>query len=178
MASADRDRQDALYTEISAGNAAALRRLARAYEADPDKRRDLLQEMHIELWLSLRSFDGRCSLRTWMYRVAHNVGASHVMKSRRLAVRLVDLEILDSGATAFDGETCVNRQFSANTLLDLVHRLKPLDRQIVLLYLEGETAAGIAEVAGLSANNVATKIHRIKRVLKQSYREGVRNVGQ
>jgi hypothetical protein len=38
MASADRDRQDALYTEISAGNAAALRRLARAYEADPDKR--------------------------------------------------------------------------------------------------------------------------------------------
>jgi RNA polymerase sigma-70 factor, ECF subfamily len=53
MASADRDRQDALYTEISAGNVAALRRLARAYEADPDKRGDLLQEMHIELWLSL-----------------------------------------------------------------------------------------------------------------------------
>jgi RNA polymerase sigma-70 factor (ECF subfamily) len=113
-----------------------------------------------------------------MYRVAHNVGASHVMKSRRLAARLLDLETLDSGATAFDGETCVNRQVSTNALLDLVYRLKPLDRQIVLLYLEGETAAGIAEVTGLSANNVATKIHRIKRMLKQSYREGVRNVGQ
>lgn len=178
MDSADQNRQDELYTEVSTAYAAALRRLARAYEADPDKRRDLLQEMHIELWLSLRSFDGRCSLRTWLYRVAHNTGASHVMKSRRLAGRLVDLATLEAGMTAFDGETSVDRQFSVNELLDLVHRLQPLDRQIVLLYLEGETAADIAEVAGLSANNVATKIHRIKRILKQSYRERVRHVGK
>jgi RNA polymerase sigma-70 factor, ECF subfamily len=51
-------------------------------------------------------------------------------------------------------------------------RLKPLDRQVILLYLEGERAGPIAEVTGLSAANVATKIHRIKRVLKQAYLEG------
>ena len=50
--------------------------------------------------------------------------------------------------------------------------LKPLDRQVILLYLEGEQAASIAEITGLSAVNVATKIHRIKRMLKQKYVEG------
>ena len=94
--SVDRDRQDVLYAEASAAKAAAIRRLARGYEADPDRQRDLLQEMHMELWVSLRSFDGRCSLRTWVYRIANNVGASHVVRSRRSTSRLVDLETLDA----------------------------------------------------------------------------------
>jgi RNA polymerase sigma-70 factor (ECF subfamily) len=151
---------------------AAIRRLARGYESDPDKQRDLLQEIHMELWLSLRSFDGRCSLGTWVYRIAHNVGASHVVRSRRLASRLVDLETLEAGIFLVDAEAQVDRWFSAAILLDLIHRLKPLDRQVILLYLEGEGAGPIAEVTGLSAANVATKIHRIKRVLKQEYLEG------
>jgi RNA polymerase sigma-70 factor (ECF subfamily) len=59
----------------------------------------------------------------------------------------------------------------------MIHRLKPLDRQIILLYLEGEAAGPIAEVTGLSAANVATKIHRIKRVLKQQYLKGAPDAG-
>jgi RNA polymerase sigma-70 factor (ECF subfamily) len=128
--------------------------------------------MHLELWMSLKSFDGRCSLRTWVYRIAHNVGASHVVRSRRLASRLVDLETLEAAISRADADAQVDRRFSVAILLDLIHRLKPLDRQIILLYLEGEAAGPIAEVTGLSAANVATKIHRIKRVLKQKYLEG------
>lgn len=172
----DRDKQDALYAEASAAHAAAIRRLARGYEADPDRQRDLLQEMHIELWASLRSFDGRCSLRTWVYRIAHNVGASHVVRRRRLTARLVDLETLEARISSVDGEGETDRRFSAAILLDLIHRLKPLDRQVILLYLEGEAAGSIAEVTGISAANVATKIHRIKRMLKQQYLEGAANV--
>ena len=57
----------------------ALERLAGAYERDPDKCRDLLQEIHVALWRSLARFDGRCSLRTWVYRVAHNTATSKVI---------------------------------------------------------------------------------------------------
>jgi RNA polymerase sigma-70 factor (ECF subfamily) len=167
-----REQQDAMYAEVIAQHAAAIRRVARGYEADPDKRRDLLQEMHLELWLSLKSFDGRCSLRTWVYRVAHNVGASHVVRSRRINARLVDLETLEAGLPAADAQTQVHRLISAAILLDLIYRLKPLDRQLMLLHLEGETAGSIAEVTGLSEGNVATKIHRIKRLLKERYFEG------
>lgn len=168
----DRERQDALYAEANAANAAAIRRLARGYEADPDRQRDLLQEMHMELWVSLRSFDGRCSLRTWVYRVANNVGASHVVRARRLTSRLVDLETLEARMPSVDGGAQVDQRFSAAILLDLIRRLKPLDRQVILLYLEGEAAGPIAEVTGISASNVATKIHRIKRMLQQKYLEG------
>src|ERR1700693_3143242 len=126
----------------------------------------------MELWMSLGSFDSRCSLRTWVYRIAHNVGASHVVRARRLTSRLVDLETLEARISSVDGEAQVDRQFSAAILLDLIHRLKPLDRQVILLYLEGEAAGPIAEVTGISATNVATKIHRIKRMLKQKYVEG------
>ena len=168
----DRDRQDELYAEASTSHGDAIRRLARGYEADPDRQRDLIQEMHMELWLSLRLFDGRCSLGTWVYRIAHNVGASHVVRDRRSTSRLVDMETLEARFSSVDGEAQVGGRFSAALLLDLIRRLKPLDRQVILLYLEGESAEGIADVTGLSATNVATKIHRIKRMLKQKYLEG------
>lgn len=90
-------RQDALYREVASDYGTPLDRLARGYEADPDKRRDLLQEIHIAMWRSLANFDGRCSLRTWVYRVAHNVATSHALRHRRLNSRtFVSLDVLDS----------------------------------------------------------------------------------
>jgi RNA polymerase sigma-70 factor (ECF subfamily) len=59
-------RQDGLYAEAAASYGTALERLARAYERDADRRLDLLQEVHMALWRSFASFDGRCSLRTWV----------------------------------------------------------------------------------------------------------------
>lgn len=165
------DSKDDLYKEASAACGAALRRLARGYEADPEARRDLLQEIHVELWRSLRLFDGRCSLRTWVYRVAHNVAASHIVRNRRASAGLFDLEALER-EPGFDGEAQANRQYTVSRLLDRIYRLRPLDRQIILLYLEGEQAGSIAEVTGLSAANVATRIHRIKRLLNRQSGEG------
>ncbi|MGP0020764.1 MAG: RNA polymerase sigma factor [Candidatus Sulfotelmatobacter sp.] len=166
------DGNDELYKEASATYGAALQRLARGYETDPERRRDLLQEIHIELWRSLRLFDNRCSLRTWVYRVAHNVGASHILSRRRAAARLIDLDALEAEPGLLDGEEQVNQRYSVSRLLDRIYRLRPRDRQIIILYLEGEAASSIAEVTGLSAANVATKIHRIKRVLNRQSREG------
>ena len=64
--------RDALYADAAAQFGWALERLARAYESDSDRRADLLQDIHVALWRSLERFDGRCSMRTWVYRVAHN----------------------------------------------------------------------------------------------------------
>ena len=57
-------------------------------------------------------------------------------------------------------------------LLSLVQRLKPLDRQVILSYLEGMDAASIAEITGISPGNVATKIHRIKNILARQFQQG------
>lgn len=145
-------------------------RLARGYEADPERRRDLLQDIHLDLWRSLELFDGRCALRTWVYRVAHNVAASHIVRQRRFAGRLVDLEALDTDPAPVDGKAQADQRHATQKLLCLIHQLRPADRQIILLYLEGETAAEIGEVTGFSPSNIATKIHRIKKLLHQQYR--------
>src|SRR6185436_20494964 len=75
--------QEDLYREATQQYGATLQRLARAYELDADKRRDLLQDIHLALWLSLEKYEARCSLRTWVYRVAHNTATSHVIRQQR-----------------------------------------------------------------------------------------------
>jgi len=152
---------------------AALERLARAYEADADLRRDLLQEIHVALWRSFGGFDGRCSVRTWVYRVAHNVGASHVLRQQRIrAQALVGLEELENLPDANSAVDAADRSHALDRLLELIQRLRPLDRHVILSYLEGLDAASIAEITGLSAGNVATKIHRIKNVLARQFQQG------
>jgi len=70
------------------------------------------------------------------------------------------------------GEAAAGREYDLARLLELVQRLKPLDRQLILSYLEGMDAASIGEITGLSAGNVATKIHRIKQILSRRFHEG------
>ena len=163
--------QDELYAEAVAAYGAALARLARAYVTDPDPARDLLQDIHVALWQSLSRFEGRCSLRTWTYRVAHNVATSQVSRRRASAPTLVGLDELDETPAAIDADEALDAHRALERLQALVRRLKPLDRQLMLLYLEGVDAASIGEVTGLSAGNVATKIHRIKAVLARRFHD-------
>jgi RNA polymerase sigma-70 factor (ECF subfamily) len=168
--------QEERYNEAAAAYGAALERLARGCERDPDKQRDLLQEIHVALWRSLGRFDGRCSLRTWVYRVAHNTATSKTLRPRQNAPTIVSIDDdLESLADAVDGERVIDRRRALERLYELIHKLKPLDRQVMLLYLEDVDAATIAEITGLSASNVATKVHRIKQILVRRFHQGVRH---
>jgi RNA polymerase sigma-70 factor (ECF subfamily) len=166
--------QDDQYREAAALFGAALERLARAYEADTDHLRDLLQEIHLALWRSFAAWNARCSLRTWVYRVAHNAAISHVIRQRRIhshaLVSLEELEHLPDPSAPDAG-----RRQALDRLLTLVQRLKPLDRQVILSYLEGLEASEIGEITGLAPGNVATKIHRIKNVLTREFQQGGRH---
>jgi RNA polymerase sigma-70 factor, ECF subfamily len=166
--------QDRIYRHAAEIYGSALERLARAYEADADARRDLLQEIHIGLWRSFEGFDQRCSLRTWIYRVAHNVSTSHVLRQRRARLQnMVGLEELENLADATVNDS--DQRHALDRLLVLIQKLKPLDRQVILSYLEGLDAAEIGEITGLKPGNVATKIHRIKAVLARRFQGGVSN---
>src|SRR5687767_14849537 len=97
-------RQDELYEEAATTFGHALERLARGYEVDADKRRDLLQEIHVALWRSLESFDGRCSLRTWVYRIAHNRAVSYIRRDRAKNPASVPLDEMDGAFESLDRE--------------------------------------------------------------------------
>ena len=165
--------QDDLFEQVLGTFGAALGRLARSYEADSEKRRDLLQEIHLAIWRSLATFAHQCSLRTWVYRVAHNVGASHVLTHRRASARaLVTLDDLENLPELADTESAVDRQITLERLYRLIQELQAVDREVILLYLDGLDAVSIAEITGISSTNVATKVHRIKKVLTSRFEEG------
>ena len=164
--------QDALYERLSAEFAAPLARLARAHEADPSLQQDLLQEIHIALWRSLSAFGGRCSLRTWVYRVAHNAAASYVLRRRRIAKNLVSVDDIEIPSEAQSVDSAVDESRAVARLHALIQRLRPLDREVFLLYLEGLGMEEIAEIAGLSQPNTRTKLHRIRALLATQFRNG------
>jgi RNA polymerase sigma-70 factor (ECF subfamily) len=164
--------RDALYRDAAAKYGAALQRLASAYEADPEKRRDLNQDIHFQLWRSFQRYDARCSLRTWVYRVAHHVAASHVLRERKIFSRLVSLEELELLPDNDQGQLVADQRKNLERLSTLIQRLKPLDRQVIISYLEDMDAVSIAEITGLSPGNVAMRIHRIKKILARRFHQG------
>lgn len=163
--------QDRLYADASAAHAPAIARLARAVERNRDRARDLEQDIHLALWRSLGVFDGRCALATWVYRVAHNVASTHAARGARGA-RLTTLEEAGSLPAPDDPERAVGDAQLVGRIHALLATLKPTDRSVMLLYLEGIDASGIADVTGLSPSNVAVKVHRIKAMLARHFAPG------
>jgi RNA polymerase sigma-70 factor (ECF subfamily) len=107
--------------------------------------------------------------------VAHNVATSHVIRQQRKNSFLVTLEMIEAMPDDAQGADAHDQRVSLDRLMALIQRLKPLDRQMTLLYLEGMDAASIGEVMGVSAGSVATKIHRIKSVLARRFHGGDRD---
>lgn len=161
---------DARYLSAAATYAPAIERLARGYEADPDLRRDLVQDVHAALWRSFAGFDGRCSERTWVYRVAHNTAVEHVRARRRWqAERLVELDAAGAIANEENVESLVDARRTVSRLAALIRRLKETDRQVLLLYLEDLPSREIAEITGLTPGAVAVRVHRVKALIADHF---------
>jgi len=159
--------QDEFYHSAVARFGPAMRRLARVYSADYE---DLLQDIHFALWRSLATFSGACSLKTWVYRVAHNTAISSKLRRKKLS--LTSLEELSELPAEEDTEQRIGQAQAVAKIRSLIATLKPPDDEVMLLYLEDLDAQSIGEITGLSPGAVATRIHRIKAVLARRFGEG------
>ncbi len=131
----------------------AIVRMSTVYEHAP--------EIWLEVWRALGRFRGDASPKTYTFRIAHNVCVSHVMREKRDRSEWAELEILE-GLSALDGVKEVERQDARRRLLQAVQRLRPRDRVLVLMYLEGFSHAETAGVLGISEENAAMSLHRVK----------------
>lgn len=136
------------------------------YARHPEDRRDLTQEICVQLWRSFPRFDEkRARFSTWMYRVALNVAISQMRRPSRQDERF---ERLDQQQIDAAGGTV--GIFEPDERLEVLYRfideLDPLNRALILLYLEDRSYAEIADILGISETSVATKISRIKQKLR------------
>ncbi|WP_437630350.1 RNA polymerase sigma factor [Sorangium sp. So ce854] len=164
---------DARFAELVDEFSSPIARLARGYEADESRRLDLQQEIWTAVWRALPAFEGRSSHRTWIYRIAHNVATTEALRGRR--DRLKRATPLESVAGRPEPSRDVERAAEGReALLRLeasVRALRPLDRQLVLLFLEGFERGEIAEITGLSPENVSVRLSRLRAELAQSLRK-------
>lgn len=140
-------------------------KVAGTYCRDPDDRAELAQEIASRLWQAYPRFDPARPFSTWMYRIALNVAISFVRDNsqrRRHAIPLDDQlhDIADAQAADPQAEQQVR------ALHRFIHAQAPLDRALLLLYLEDRSYREMSEILGISETNVATKICRLKQRIR------------
>jgi RNA polymerase sigma factor (sigma-70 family) len=148
------------------GHRKILYKVCNSYCRNRDDREDLAQEIIVQLWQSFDSFDKHYQFSTWMYRIALNVAISFYRRenTRSRHVLSDELEILNAVDEA------ANQSPDLAVLYELIERLEPVNKALVLLYLDGKSYLEIGEVLGISETNVATKIGRLKESMKQDSR--------
>lgn len=130
------------------------------YAADGNDFDDLYQEVLINLWQGLRGFEGRAKVSSWVYRVGFNTCISHYRRNR--PYREV-LPLCVCAEYAYDDPKDERMQ----QLHTLINRLDALEKAIVTLWLDEFSYEEIGDVTGLTRNNVASKLHRIKQKLRE-----------
>ena len=150
-----------LLNEVGAG----LARLAASYEAVPQAREDLLQDIRVALWVALPRFRGEASLRTFVYRVAHNRALTHVWRRKQTGVLdpIEDLELPDERPGP---ETMAMESASRDQLFEVIRTLPLPSRQVITLALEDMSNREIGSVLGLTENNVAVRLSRARTLLR------------
>jgi RNA polymerase sigma factor (sigma-70 family) len=156
------------YQSICNEYGGSLFRLASSYESVPDVREDLLQEIRLALWKALPAFRGECSLRTFVFRVAHNRGLTHVWRRRIQAQFSEDLpDFVEVGDPRPDPEASAIRNADHASLMKAIRRLPIAYRQVITMALEELPQSEIAAVLGISENNVAVRLNRGRKLLRQ-----------
>lgn len=161
-----KDTSDYFLTIVNA-HKGIVYKVARLYCNDPEPRKDLIQEIIIQLWKSFDQYNEKYKQSTWIYRIALNVAISSYRKEARrkeishpLSADLLSFEDSDH-ASEIETEIGVLYQF--------ISELKELDKALMLLYLDEKSYKEISEILGITETNVATKIGRIKNLLKQKF---------
>lgn len=130
------------------------------FSKDSDEVSDLFQEILINLWKGYESFQNRSSVNTWIWKVSFNTCISYERKKRKRATLPLTMDI-----NLFEDKDEDSRQI--RLLYDRIHRLKPFDRAIVLLWLENMSYEEIGSIVGISTKNVSVRLYRIKEELKK-----------
>lgn len=159
-----REAAEARYLALLSAHGAALARTASAYERDPSRRADLVQEIALALWQALPRFRGEASEKTFVLRIAHNRGISHSVRRKTLPGPLP--EEFDPPDRAPGPEAQAARNEQREQLVAALARLPLAPRQLLALALEGLSHREIAEVLGIRENAAAVRLTRARQALR------------
>ncbi len=164
----DKDRT-ANFLVVIEQNKGILFKVAISYCRNIEDRKDLVQEIILQLWKSFDNYNEKFKLSTWIYRISLNVAISFYRKenSRKRISNPLTTDILDFSETEIADEKDTNLEI----LNQIISELNDLNKALMLLYLEEKSYKEISEIIGITETNVATKIGRIKNKLKKEFNQ-------
>ena len=143
-------------------------KVANTYAREPADRADLAQDIAAQCWRAFPSYDATRSFSTWMYRIALNVAISFARGHERLRSHYVAFDdVLHDADAGHDPEN----DERIRVLYHCIDALDPLNRALLILYLDERSQREIAEILGISETNVTTKIGRLKERLRKDMSE-------
>ncbi|MFY0601731.1 MAG: sigma-70 family RNA polymerase sigma factor [Cyclobacteriaceae bacterium] len=146
-----------------------IQKLCRGYTNSREDFEDNVQEVCYQLWRSIDRFEGKSKSSTWVYRLALNVCLNNLNRRKKQPDRPTEDEVI---VKTLENKTESNEQEEMIAILyESIGKLKPIDRGIIMLYLEKKEYIEISEIVGLSVSNVGARISRIKQQLKKLINE-------
>lgn len=139
-----------------------------SYCPNTEDRKDLQQEIMVQLWNSFTKFDGRVRISTWIYRIALNTAISFYRQDFKRKEKTASIDASIFSLSGFDPDS--EQDGKVTLLYKFIESLNEMDKALMLLYLDNNSYKQIAEILGISETNVATKISRIKKNLKEQIR--------
>ena len=149
------------FEEMVRKNRGTIYTVCYMFSNDQDEVADLFQEVLINLWKSLPSFEGRSDVRSWIYRVSLNVCISLDHKKRRHKTMALTMDI-----NPYEEMESNQNSRQMDMLRRCIARLGHYDRAIILLWLENMSYEEIAAIMGITVKNVSVRLYRIKEELK------------
>lgn len=139
---------------------ALIHKVCRLYRDTIEDREDLFQEIVYQLWKSYPKFQNRSKVSSWMYRISLNTAMASY---RKPAIATSGMEGVPEHLASQDTASENERE---TLLFNVLKKLDDGERAIVALYLEDISYAEIAEILGISENNVGVRLNRIKKKIK------------
>jgi len=151
------------FLQIITENQGIIHKVCSIYCDMEEDRRDLFQEILVQLWKSFPSFRYESKFSTWMYRVALNTAITSFKKDKRQPDKTgISYENLQLAEELYDTRT----EEQIKMLNQAVSQLSGIEKSIILLFLEDKKYEEIAEITGITQNYVRVKMNRIKKKLK------------
>ena len=157
--------QQQRFAEWTRDHSAILYRVVNGF-ATGDDRNDLLQELLLAVWKSIPAFRGQAKSSTYLYRVCHNAALLWIRTQKNYRRRIEQLSAFAPDDSATDSDPLTSERLVQ--LYAAIRELKPSDRSLMLLALDGLSYREMADVLGISENHVGVKLNRVKAQLTQT----------
>lgn len=154
------------FVHLIAQHQGLVHKVCMLYARNEDDRKDLFQDIVLQLWKSFPSFKGDAKISTWIYRVALNTAISGLRKSSR---KPQHIEIGEQHFNMHESESHLDEQFAV--LQKLIQSLPEVERALVMLYLDGNSYEEISSVMGITVNNARVRMNRIREKIKSQVKE-------